>query len=117
MSDSKNETSLEKFDHSSLDSGILPKEAFRENNTIYKPKVTGAIKVTEPGQNEEFILKNFRKNSWICSYEKLCYDLLQLCGVKVPETFLVYDAKNEHYLLASKKEQGYQDLHKWLPKN
>ncbi len=64
---------------------------------------------------EEFILKP-NGNSYSCAFEKLSYDLLALCGVNVPQTYLVYEEKNKHYWLASRKEKGYQDLSCWLLK-
>ncbi len=86
-----------------------PYSDFTENGKVYatsQRKHTGAMK---SGTNEEFILK---KGLGIdCVHEKLCYDLLALCGVKVPETYVIHREKGDgQYWLASRKEKGYQDL-------
>ncbi len=92
---------------------VQPRSAFQENGVSYRGGNSNCIGVTKSGTDEEFVLKNFN-DGFYCAHEKLCYDLLALCGVKVPETYIVHEDKADKYWLASRKEPRYQDLYQWL---
>jgi len=72
-----------------------------------------ANKQAKNGKTKEFALKKFKKAE-SCAIEKLSYDLLQLCGVKVPKTYILNDERNEPTVLASRIEPGYKDLLFWV---
>ena len=98
---------------------MLSIDEFKPNGVVYakqsssNTKPYGATRKDEKtGETEEFVLKtgNYPPEA---SLEKIYCDLLALCGVKVPKTYLVADKKKAP-LLASRKEQGYADLFVWL---
>lgn len=62
---------------------------------------------------KKFVIKEF-KSPVICALEKLAYDLLQLCGVRVPKTYIVENDQKKLASLASRFEPGYKDLKVWL---
>ncbi|WP_172653465.1 hypothetical protein [Legionella fallonii] len=95
---------------------ILPRERFKDteqqlvggNST---PIVT--VKETKSNKSKNFALKKFNSQE-TCALEKLSYDLLELCGVKVPKTYILPDEKGNYSILVSRIEPGYKDLLIWM---
>lgn len=70
---------------------ILPRERFKDTEQVLvggnsTPIVT-AVKETKSKKIKNFALKTFDTEE-DCAFEKLSYDLLKLCGVKVPKTYI-----------------------------
>lgn len=90
---------------------IKSAEGFKDLRPInlMKDHILEGNKKTHSGQNKPYIWKIFPDKSK-CLHEKICYDLLQLCGVKVPKTYIVRSQEGSYTILASQKEKGYRDL-------
>lgn len=99
---------------------IQPSERFVDTGVkLYggatQPVVTTKVpksQETKPQVTKQFAKKKF-SDERSCAYEKLAYDLLELCGVKVPKTYILADENNEFTLLVSRIEPGYKNLLDW----
>lgn len=95
---------------------VKPADRFKTTTEVLlggtsKPVV--AHKQAKSGKTKEFALKKFGSAN-DCAREKLYYDLLRLCGVKVPKTYILADEKGELTILASRIEEGYKNLLYWV---
>lgn len=72
-----------------------------------KPKVS--IKNSKSAIEKRFAAKTFEKKyEQSCALEKLSYDLLDLCGLKVPKTYIMHDDSSS--ILLSRIEPGYKNF-------
>ncbi|KTD50905.1 hypothetical protein [Legionella quateirensis] len=98
---------------------ILPRKRFKDT----KQQLVGGnstpiitVKKTKSNEHKNFALKKFQNFNAEenCALEKLSYDLLELCGVKVPKTYILPDEKGKYSILVSRIEPGYKDLLIWM---